>query len=149
MPVVEESIVIDRPAQAVFDFVIRPENQPKWDSSIIECVLVEDGPVGVGSHYRGASKVMGRRFDWTTEVIEFEPGVRTASRSVAGALSFVVSTTLAEIPGGTHVTYRIEADSGLGGSFGKVMEPIVQKAQSKVVRSNLQALASVLTAQAA
>jgi uncharacterized membrane protein len=149
MPVVEESVVINRPAQEVFDFVIRPENQPKWDSSIIECELVDDAPVAVGSKYRGATKVMGRRFDWTTEVIEFDPGVRTASRAIEGALKFVVSTTLSPADGGTKLTYRIEAESGLGGSFGKVMEPIVQKAQAKVVRTNLASLANLLSVKAA
>jgi carbon monoxide dehydrogenase subunit G len=149
MPVVEESVFINRSASEVFDFVIRPENQPKWDSSMLECELVDDAPVAVGSKYRGATKVMGRRFDWTTEVIEFEPGVRSASRAIEGVLKFTVSTTLAAVDGGTRLTYRIEAESGLGGSFGKVMEPIVQKAQAKVVRSNLDSLANLLSATAA
>jgi uncharacterized membrane protein len=149
MPVVEECVVIPCGAEELFAYLVKAENLPVWDSSIVECSLVGPGPVAVGTRYRGASKIMGRRFDWTTEVTEFEPGVRTASRSVEGALTFTVSSTLIAAPGGTRLTYRLEAESGLGGAFGRVMEPIVQKAQAKVVRANLDTLATLITQQAA
>jgi uncharacterized membrane protein len=149
MPVVEECVVIPCGAEELFAYLVKAENLPVWDSSIIECSLVGSGPVAVGTRYRGASKIMGRRFDWTTEVIDFEPAVRTTSRSVEGALTFTVSSALTAVHGGTRLTYRIEADSGLGGAFGRVMEPIVQKAQAKVVRANLDNLATLIKQQAA
>jgi uncharacterized membrane protein len=149
MPVVEESVLIPCGAEELFSYLVTAENLPLWDSSVIECRLVGAGPVSVGTRYRGASKIMGRRFDWTTEVIDFEPGVRTTSRSVEGALTFTVSSRLTPAPGGTRLVYRIEAESGLGGAFGRVMDPIVQKAQAKVVRSNLDSLATLIKQQAA
>jgi hypothetical protein len=56
---------------------------------------------------------------------------------------------LAVVPEGTRLTYRIEAETGLGGAFGRVMEPIVAKAQAKTVRENLDGLAILLTKRAA
>jgi uncharacterized membrane protein len=149
MPVVEESVVIARPAEEVFAYLANAENLPVWDASIIECTQLGSEPVGVGTRYRGASKVMGRRFDWTTEIIRFEPGVVSASKSIEGSLTFKVSNTLAVVPEGTRLTYRIEAETGLGGAFGRVMEPIVAKAQAKTVRENLDGLAILLTKCAA
>jgi uncharacterized membrane protein len=149
MPVIEETVVIARPAGEVFDFLMVAENLPRWDSSMLECVQVGDGAVTVGTRYRGASKILGRRIEWTTEVVEFVPGVRAASRSVEGSLTFTVSYEVAASPAGTTLRYRLAAESGLGGAFGRAMEPIVQKAQAKIVRSNLGTLASLLEQRAA
>lgn len=149
MPVIDQSVVIARPAAEVFDFLVHAENLPRWDSSMLECVQVGSDPVAVGTRYRGASKILGRRIDWTTEVIDFVPGVRSQSKSVEGTLSFTVSYEVSETPEGTNLRYRLVADSGLGGAFGRAMEPIVEKAQTKIVKGNLDTLVGLLEQQAA
>jgi len=149
MPVIEETVIITRPAMEVFDFLMLAENLPGWDSSMLECVQVGSGPVTVGTRYRGASKILGRRIEWTTEVTEFVPGVRAVSRSVEGPLSFTVSYEVSASPKGTALRYRLAAESGLDGAFGRAMEPIVQRAQTTVVRANLGTLASLLEQRAA
>ena len=149
MPVIEETVVIARPVMEVFDFLVLAENLPRWDSSMLECVQVGSGPVTVGTRYRGASKILGRRIEWTTEVTEFVPGLRAVSRSVEGPLTFTLSYELSPEPAGTTLRYRLAADSGLGGAFGRAMEPIVQRAQTKVVRANLGTLAGLLEQRAA
>jgi len=149
MPVIDETVVIARPVGEVFAFLMLAENLPRWDSSMLECVQVGSGAVTVGTRYRGASKILGRRIEWTTEVVEFVPGVRAASQSVEGPLTFRVSYELSAAPAGTTLRYRLAAESGLGGAFGRAMEPIVQRAQAKVVRTNLGTLASLLEQRAA
>ena len=149
MPVIEETVVIARPVMEVFDFLMLAENLPRWDSSMLECVQVGSGPVTVGTRYRGASKILGRRIEWTTEVTEFVPGLRAVSRSVEGPLTFTLSYELSPAPAGTTLRYRLAADSGLDGAFGRAMEPIVQRAQTKVVRANLGTLARLLEQRAA
>jgi len=149
MPVIDETVVIARPVGEVFDFLMFAENLPRWDSSMLECVQVGSGAVTMGTRYRGASKILGRRIDWTTEVTQFVPGVRAASQSVEGPLTFTVLYELSASPVGTTLHYRLTAESGLGGAFGRAMEPIVQRAQTKVVRANLGKLASLLEQRAA
>ena len=149
MPVIDETVVIARPTGEVFDFLMLAENLPRWDSSMLECVQVGSGAVAVGTRYRGASTVLGRRIEWTTEVVEFVPGVRTASRSVEGPLTFTVSYEVSASPADTTLRYHLAAESGLGGAFGKAIEPIVQRAQTKVVQANLDRLASLLEQRAA
>jgi len=149
MPVIDETVVIARPAGEVFDFLMLAENLPRWDSSMLECVQVGGGAVTVGTRYRGASKVLGRRIEWTTEVTQFVPGVRAASQSVEGPLTFTVSYEVSPTPAGTTLRYRLAAESGLDGAFGRAMEPIVQRAQTKVVQANLGTLASLLEQRAA
>jgi carbon monoxide dehydrogenase subunit G len=145
MPTVEESIFIDRPPQEVFDYVIEPANLPVWDTSIVHAELLDAGPVGAGSSMRGTSKILGRRFDWTTEVTYFEPPRRSSMRSVGGDLKFTVTFTVQPEGSGTRLTQRIDADSGLGGIFGKLADPLVEKAQARTTRASLETLAEILT----
>jgi uncharacterized membrane protein len=149
MPVIDETVVIARSAEEVFDFLALAEYLPRWDSSVLECVQVGSGPVTVGIRYRGASRIVGRRIEWTTEVTEFVPGARMTSRSVEGPLTFTVSYEVSSSPAGTTLRYRLAAESGLGGTFGRALEPIVERAQTKVVRANLDKLASLLEQRAA
>jgi uncharacterized protein YndB with AHSA1/START domain len=144
VPVVEESVFIARSPEDVFDYLNRADNLAVWDSSIMEAKQVEAGPVRVGIHWRGVSKILGRRFEWTAQVTELQPPTRTSSRAVEGALRFTVTNTLQPENGGTHFTYRVEADSGLGGIFGRLADPIVEKAQRRTVRANLDTLAELL-----
>jgi uncharacterized membrane protein len=149
MPVIDETVVIARPTEDVFDYLVLAENLPRWDSSMLECVQIGSGAVTVGTRYRGVSKILGRRIEWTTEVTQFVPGVRAASESVEGPLTFTVSYEVSASPAGTTLRYRLVAESGLGGAFGRAMEPIVQRAQAKVVRANLGKLADLLEQRAA
>jgi uncharacterized protein YndB with AHSA1/START domain len=145
MPTVEESVVIARPPEEVFNYVSNAQNLPVWDSSILKAEQVDSGPLRVGTRWRGVSKVLGRRFKWTTELVELTPPTMTMSRSVAGKLSFTVTNTFQPEAGGTRFTYKVDAESGLGGIFGRVADPIVEKAQRRTVRANLDTLAELLT----
>ncbi|MEP6697745.1 MAG: SRPBCC family protein [Pseudonocardiales bacterium] len=147
MAVVEESVTIAQPPDVVFDFCSKAENLPVWDSSVLEAEQVGTGPVGVGTRARGISKVLGHRFEWTTEVVEFDAPRRATFRAVEGKLHFTVTNVMEPVDGGTRYTYRVEADSGLGGIFGKLADPVVQRAQARTVRANLETLADMLQEQ--
>ena len=73
----------------------------------------------------------------------------TASKAIEGTMKFTVSYEVTPVAGGTNLQYRIVADSGLGGAFGRAMEPIVEKAQTKVVKGNLDTLVGLLEQRAA
>ncbi len=75
---------------------------------------------------------------------ELEPAARVSSRAVDGKLHFTVTNTMRAEAGGTRFTYRVEAESGLGGIFGRLSDPIVEKAQRRTVRANLDTLAELL-----
>ena len=144
MPVVEESVHIARPPQDVFSFVSKNENIPVWDSSVLHAETIGGVPEALGTRAQGASKVMGRKFDWKAEITEYEPPGRIVSRSVDGPLEFTITTTLEPEDDGTRLNYRIDAASGLGGIFGKLADRLVEKAQARTVRANLETLAELL-----
>ena len=90
------------------------------------------------------SAILGRRFEWTTELTEFDRPRRSSSRSVEGKLQFTVTILLEPADGGTRFTYRVDAASGLGGVFGRLADPFVERAQARTVRANLETLAELL-----
>jgi len=117
------------------------------DSSVVQAEQIGTDPVGMGTRARGTSKILGRRFDWTTEVIEFDPPRRISFRAVEGKLNFTVTNALEPVDGGTQYTYRVVAESGLGGIFGRLADPIVERTQARTVRANLETLADILVEQ--
>lgn len=144
MPVIEESVFIARPPQDVFDFLIESENLPVWDVSIVKAEQIGTGPVGLGTRNRGTSRIIGKHFDWITEATDFDPPTRIIHKSVEGQIKFTVTNVLEPALGGTKLTYRIDAESGLGGVFGRLADPFIQKAQARTVRANLETLADLL-----
>ncbi|WP_160096548.1 SRPBCC family protein [Rhodococcus sp. T7] len=145
MPVVEQSVVIARPASEVWAFLTDAANWPSWEASIVECEQLSDGELGVGTRWRGVNRILGKKLDWGTEFVEYQPEKVATSKSVEGKFGFTATTRLEEVDGGTLFTYRVDSESGLGGVFGKLADPIVAKAYSRTMRASLDNLADLLT----
>ena len=148
MPTVEESVDIDRSPEDVWAFLANTDNIPAFESQITHIEQVTEGDVGVGTRWKGGTNVLGRKFEWTTEMVEFEPPTRSRTKSVEGKLPFEITYRLSPSGSGTLFTYRIDAESGLGGVFGKLGDPLVERAQARTVRTNLANLKELLEADA-
>ncbi|HZJ07756.1 MAG TPA: SRPBCC family protein [Nocardioidaceae bacterium] len=147
MPSVEKSIVIDRSREEVWSFLTITENLPAFESQMTHVKQVTDGEVGLGTRWEGATNVLGRIIEWTIEVVEFDPPTRSRMKSVEGKLPFEITYALTPSGSGTHFTYRLEAESGLGGLFGKLTDPLVERAQARTVNTNLANLKELLEAE--
>jgi len=149
MPTVEESISIERSPEVVWAFLTQTDNIPAFESQITHIEQVTPGEVGLGTQWNGTTRVLGRNFDWVSEVVEFEPPYRSRTKG-GGKLAFEISYSLSPSPDdiGTLYSYRIEAESGLGGIFGKLGDPIVARAQARTVKTNLENLKDLLEADA-
>jgi uncharacterized membrane protein len=150
MPTVEASISIDRSPEEVWAFLTQTDNIPAFESQITHIEQITPGEVGLGTRWKGTTNVLGRKFDWVSELVEFEAPVRSRTKGIEGKLDFEISYRLSPSPDdmGTLFVYRIEAASGLGGIFGKLGDPIVERAQARTVRTNLENLKELLEADA-
>jgi uncharacterized protein YndB with AHSA1/START domain len=146
MPHIEASTVIARPVEDVFAYLIDPGKLPVWDSSIVSAESTGD-PMTVGNQTHGVSKVLGHRFEWTTELTEISMPRRAVYASIAGPMQFTVTNTFESVPEGTKYTYAVDAESGLGGVFGKLADPVIAKAQTHTIRANLATLTDLLDAE--
>jgi len=144
MPTIEQSIVIQRSVADVYAFMTDPHNLPVYDSSAIRAEQESGDGLSVGARWRGATKVLGKEFDWVTECVDLEPEKTTKWKTVEGKLPFELVTQFTPEGDGTRLDYKLTAESGLGGVFGKLAEPLVVKAQTRTVKANLATLKELL-----
>ena len=111
MPVIDESIVIDRGRSEVFAFATDPENVPLFNSNMISFEELTEDPIGKGAHDRGSVRVAGKTIEWTTEVTEFEHDRHLMSRSVESPVGFELDIRYEDADGGTKVTWHQESET--------------------------------------
>jgi uncharacterized membrane protein len=135
----EESITINRPVDAVFDFVLDGTNNPLWRSSVVDISRVQGKPSGVGAVYKqGLKGPGGRRIDGDYEIVECQPNKLITFQVIAGPAR--PRGTFAFEPAGnsTRVTFTLHYEpKGLS----RLMDPMITRTmQSEVATlSNLKA----------
>jgi uncharacterized membrane protein len=140
---VEESIVIDRPPEQVFEFLSVRTNDPVWMASVIESEWLDpSAPMGEGRRGRMVMRAMGRR-EFLDEVTDYEPGRRIAHRSVARAM--VIRTACITEPAGTgcRATVLYEPERLPGG-----VAPLTARIVRRNFRADLARLKDLLEAEA-
>jgi len=119
----EVSIEIKRPLKEVVAFVDDCNNDPMWQSSVLESEKVTDGKPVVGTIYHVKEKFLGRVIEQQWQVTERNAdGSDWSAKTLSG--SFPMKTTLKmEAAGdGTRITRRLSIDVG---HFFKVATPVV------------------------
>ena len=143
MPMIEESIVIGRTREDIRAFLDNPENEPVWQSNLVELTKLDEGDPQVGTRYRGVVKVAGRRVEWTAELVEWDDLAFYNLRSIESSIGFEMRHEFDEVPDGTRMTIRQEI-APFGGFFGKLADPLVTRMYARDVRGNLETLKDVL-----
>ena len=136
---------IKRPVEDVFAVLSDVENSPTWSSSSLEAKQTSAGPIGVGTTTRSVSTFLGRRIEIESEVTEFEPNRKFASRSKSGPFPFQASITVERIEGGTRVNAAIEAEPG---GFFKLAEPLIVRVAKRQFQSDFDNLKDLMEANA-
>ncbi|HME48085.1 SRPBCC family protein [Mycobacterium sp.] len=146
MPASEASVVIARPVAEAWDYIISADRLAVWEPAVVEAEQITQGPVAVGTRWSGKSSLLGVKFSWVGEFTEVDVNKGTAFRSIESKLVFSNATRFEEAEGGTRFTYRMESESGLGGIFGKLADPLVNMAYGRALRASLENLADILSA---
>jgi uncharacterized protein YndB with AHSA1/START domain len=138
----EASVVINRPIDEVFAYVMDAGNWTEW-AGLPEAERTSEGPVGVGTTLRGVSQFLGRRGEWTSEVTEYEPNRKMEQKIIWGPMSIQQSVTCEPVEGGTRFTMVSKGETG--GIF-KLAEPVVNRMMQRQLESNLANLKDILEA---
>jgi uncharacterized membrane protein len=91
---IEGEILINRPAEEVFDCVADERNEPRYNPKMRSAELISDGPIGVGTRFRAETASMGRIIDMVIEFTGFErrrriqETVHMSSMDLQGAVNF-------------------------------------------------------------
>ena len=103
------SIEIDRPVDAVFDYMSVPENNVKWETSALEMELTSEGPLGVGSTGRRVENNFGTdRGTW--EITKYDPNEAIAMAFESGKFKGEGGWDFEAVDAGTRLTYWFRGD---------------------------------------
>jgi uncharacterized membrane protein len=109
MPEAQRKIVIDRPADQVFEFFTRPENDPRWRRHVKE--IAAQGPLRTGSIVHQIVEGPGHLgIPADMKVVAYEPSRRYAFQVTAGPVRPAGEFLFAPAGNGTEVTLSLRAE---------------------------------------
>ena len=141
---VENSVVINRPVEEVFAFMSDVEKAALYESGVEERVLTSEGPMGVGSTGRDISRFLGRRMEYTPEVIGYEPG-KLLEMSTDMPFEMTIRYEFEDADGGTLARIRVQ---GEGSGFYRLAAPLLARMVKRNVSSDLRTLKRLLESSA-
>jgi len=145
MAKMETSIVINRSLEEVFAFTTNFENQPKWQSRLLEVTKTSEGPIGVGARWRFVAKFLGQRIEFEQECTGYEPNRVYAGKSTSGPFPIEGRQTYEPVEGGTRLNVIGEVQPG---GFFKLAEPLVVSMLKRLTDADLANLKDLMEAGA-
>ena len=131
------TVHIERPAEAVFDFLADFENVPKWNYYVLRVEKLTPGPVGLGTQYHQVRKNDEQTFTITQYAPDHTLGLKTTPESSPQLEMIFV---LEEDVGGTLLSDRWAIETGLPGFLEKLPGSKIKSA----VAENLEKLKTLL-----
>jgi|GEM_PF-6207 len=133
-------ILIERPPEAVFDFVADERNEPRFNPQMATASLESDEPIGEGSRFRATFRSVGRLVPMKVEFTGYERPHRLASRTRSRVM--LTEGELTFEPEGSGTRIRWSWDVQVSGPL-RLADPIVARLgdrQERRIWGNLKAL---------
>jgi uncharacterized membrane protein len=127
----EHTVVVERPPDEVFRFLTDLSNVPAWQSGAVE-VRAPEEPLEVGTTYVEVLTFLGKRFEATLEVTEYEPGRRFALRTRSGPIPFEVRHRLQPADSGGSTRIHVELEGDPSRLFRLAESFVMRKAQRQI-----------------
>ncbi|MGH9276091.1 MAG: SRPBCC family protein [Acidimicrobiales bacterium] len=143
MPVdVTTETVIHRPIGIVAEYASDPSNAPEWYRNIKSVTWVTDPPARVGSRVTFSARFLGRRLEYTYELVELVPDARLVMRTQEGPFPMETTYTWeAEGDGATRMALR---NRGEPAGFSRGMAPLMVPAMRRANHKDLAQLKQIL-----
>lgn len=129
--------VIDRPREAVFEFMDVPENQARISPRLSNVEMI--GVLDNGGKRARYTYRLGRTFEGEVRGVVHEPPERIVFE-LSGDLDGRLEWTFETVDDATRVTYAADYDLGLPPIVGWLLEPIVARYNQRELERTLQNL---------
>lgn len=138
----EYSFDLPVPPKEAFAVLSDPARDPEWQGACTRTELL-DGAAHAGGRYEITFQMIGRKMNFTCEIDEYEPGVRSRFHVLEGPFSYVGTYDYTErADGTTGVDWVFEVDPG--DFFGVMPKTLVKKLLISQVKKDSGKLASRL-----
>jgi uncharacterized membrane protein len=141
---VETAIVIGRPVAVVATYAGDPSNAPEWYANTDAVEWLTPPPVAVGSRMTFVARSLGRRLEYTYEVVELVPERRLVMQTAEGP--FPMETTYVWVPVDAASTRMTLRNRGEPAGFSKLATPLTAPAMRRANRKDLVAIKALLEA---
>ena len=137
----EHTVVINRPVEEVWAYLMDAGNDPVWQRPILEVRHGAGETLEVGSTVTEVAQFLGRRFELSFVVTELQPPYRSAVQATPGPVRLSGTYELAEVQEGTRFTMTAVVE---GHGFFKIAEPAFARMVRRDGVSTAETLKDVL-----
>jgi uncharacterized membrane protein len=134
--------LIHRPRVQVATYAADPDNAPKWYVNIEAVRWETEPPLEVGSRIAFIAHFLGRRLEYTYEVLELFPTSRLLMATAEGPFPMETTYSWDDAEGGaTRMTLR---NRGSPSGFGRLATPLLRASIARANQKDLQRLKMLL-----
>jgi carbon monoxide dehydrogenase subunit G len=139
----ESVVIIERPVEEVFGFVVDLSNIPSTDPSVQSVEKTSEGAIDAGTTFRMRQKAppLGKVREASVRYTTVEPNRKIEFEAMVGPISPMASLTFEQANGGTRVTFRGEPNPA--GPF-KLLSPLIERQGQRMWDKRLTRLKSTL-----
>lgn len=138
-------IVIGRPIAEVAAYTTDPSNAPEWYANIDSVEWKTTPPAAIGSEVAFVARFLGRRLEYTYELVDLIPGERLVMRTQEGPFPMETTYTWSTVDDtSTRMTLR---NRGEPSGFSKLAAPMMAPAMRRANRKDLANLKHLLEAR--
>lgn len=111
------------------------ENRVDYIPALEKVIMLDDGPIGVGSKYIEVAEIAGRQLKTTYEVVEFEKNKHTASKTIKSIFPIRADLDLIEKQGDTNLVITLTFKlAGIFKLASKIVEGIVTQQATGILK---------------
>jgi len=131
---IEESVEINCPVEKTFAYTTNAGNWSTWNTALPESEQTSEGPVGIGSTFRGTARLMGRSMPWTARTTEYEVNKKFGKNIDSGSVMIEQHNTYTPVKEGVKFTivYDMKVTGGL-----RLLSPMIVSSMRKELKKSL------------
>ncbi len=136
-----ETIVIERPARAVFSYVVNPSNDPVWISGIKSAEPLTPLPLKVGGKVKRLAQFLGKDIEYVLEVTRYKANELLFMKSIKSPFPIEVEYEFDD--GNGKTLFKIHVKGNTSG-FYSLAAPLMSLQVRRSLRTDLRNLKKIL-----